>query len=106
MMHAGSTRGRTYPMSASLPAPDGPMTATRRPRIAGGPVLRPILRRSHSRHLMRLQSRQHVAAEAADLLEEQFLRQHAAIEADLNHVGAGLIGDLDDLVGHFLGRAP
>ena len=45
------------------------------------------------------------AREAADLVDEHVVRHRPAIEADLHHVGAGMLGLGDDALGHFLRRA-
>src|SRR5580693_9804712 len=53
----------------------------------------------HALDLVRLQRGQHVAGEAADLLDEHSLGHGAPVEADLHHVGASTLGGRDDALG-------
>ena len=63
------------------------------------------LHRRDARHLMRLQFRQHLAAETSHLLHEQVVRHRAEIDVDQQLVGAHRLGLLDQPLGDFLGIA-
>src|SRR5215472_6072597 len=45
----------------------------------------------YARDLVGLQRREYLGGKAADLVHEQLVRQHPAIEADLHGVGAGTV---------------
>src|SRR5215218_4401150 len=64
------------------------------------------LRRGNPLHLMRLEPRQHLLAEAADLLEEDLVRHGADVYVQQQVIGAHPLGALDQPIADVLGGTP
>ena len=55
---------------------------------------------------VRLENRQHVAGETAELFQEHLPRHGATVEVHLHRTGAGVLRELDQFIRHLGGCAP